>query len=143
MALADYALCVGINRYPGLTSLNGAELDAQAFYDWVTGSGGVPQANAKLILSSQFPAPAQAAQAQPASQEIWTFFEQLRAAANANNTAGNGLIAGRRLYLFFSGHGFSPSLDMSGVLMANAERDTPHNLSPKAWADRFYENGLF
>ena len=45
--------------------------------------------------------------------------------------------------MFFSGHGFSPSIDTSGVLMANAERDTPHNLSAKAWADRFYENGLF
>jgi hypothetical protein len=144
MPLPDYALCVGINSYPGLTPLQGAEADAQAFYDWVTSTGGVSQANAKLILSAQFSAGAQVANAKPASKEIWDFFETLRAAATANNANTTfGLTAGRRLYLFFSGHGFSPTVDASGVLMANAERDTPHNLSPKAWADRFYENGLF
>jgi hypothetical protein len=144
MALADYALCVGINSYPGgLTALTGAEVDAKAFYDWVTGSGGVAKANAKLLLSSGFPKPAALADAQPADREIWRFIEDMRAAAKINNDNNLGSTAGRRLYLFFSGHGFSPSLDTSGVLMANAERQALHNLSPKAWADRFYENGLF
>jgi hypothetical protein len=143
MALPDFALSVGINLYPGLTPLSGAEVDARAFHTWATTDGGVNPANAKLVLSSDFPAAAQAFNAQPAAQEIWAFFEFLRAAANANNAANLGLTAGRRLYMFFSGHGFSPSIDASGVLMANAEPDTPHNLSAKAWADRFYENGLF
>ena len=143
MALPDFALSVGINRYPGLTQLSGAEVDAQAFHTWATTTGGVSPANAKLVLSSSFPAAALAVDAQPAAQEIWTFFETLRTAANANNAANLGLTAGRRLYMFFSGHGFSPTIDASGVLMANAEPDTPHNLSAKAWADRFYENGLF
>lgn len=143
MALLDYALCVGINRYPGLTPLAGAEADAQAFYNWVTSDGGVPSGNAKLILSSDFPMPVITSRAQPTSQEILDFFEGLRGAARENDANNLGLTAGRRLYLFFSGHGFSPSLDTSGVLMANAERDAPHNLSAKRWADRFYENGLF
>ena len=143
MPLPDYALCVGINRYPGLTSLAGAEADAKAFYEWVTSDGGVSTPNAKLILSSQFPSPSQPTEAQPTNLEIWGFFEKLRAVASANNANSLGLTTGRRLYLFFSGHGFSPSLDTSGILMANAERDTPHNLSAKAWADRFYENGFF
>lgn len=143
MPLPDFALCVGINAYPGLTPLAGAERDARAFHDWAIGAGGVDPARAKLILSSAFPAAASAAAARPASTEIWAFFEEIRAAANANNAANQGLVAGRRLYMFFSGHGFSPSIDSSGVLMANAEPDTPHNLSAKAWADRFYENGMF
>lgn len=142
MPLLDYALCVGINRYPGFSALNGAEADAQAFHIWVTTAGGVAPGNATLILSSDYPAAA-IAMSQPMSQDIWNFIEKLRAAANANNAAGNGFAAGRRLYFFFSGHGFSPSLDTSGVHMANAERDTLHNVSPKAWADRLYENGLF
>ncbi len=37
----DYALSVGINCYPGLTPLMGAEADAQAFHAWVTQTGGV------------------------------------------------------------------------------------------------------
>lgn len=143
MALENHALCVGINRYSGLTPLQGAEADARSFHDWVTRVGRVPKANAKLILSSDFPVAPNPTKAQPASQEIWDFFENLRAAASANNDAQLGLKAGGRLYLFFSGHGFSPTLDTSGVLMANAEIDTPHNISAKAWADRFYENGVF
>jgi hypothetical protein len=143
MPLPDFALCVGIDAYPGLTPLAGAERDARAFHAWATGAGGVDPKRAKLILSSAFPAAANVAAARPASAEIWAFFEDIRAAANANNAANAGLVAGRRLYMFFSGHGFSPSIDASGVLMANAEPDTPHNLSAKAWADRFYENGLF
>src|SRR4051812_7684818 len=143
MPLEDFALSVGINTYPGLTPLSGAEADAQAFHDWARTKGGVSAANAKLILSSQFPAAAAPRQAKPADQEIWDFFERLRALATQNNDSGLGLAAGRRLYLFFSGHGFSPSVETSAVLLANAERDTPHCLAAKSWADRFYENGLF
>ncbi len=140
--MSDYALSVGISTYPGLDSvLPGAEADAADFHEWVTKVAGVQHAT--LILSSQFPQSAAPSNAQPASQQIWTFFESLRTAASANNAANNGFKCGRRLYLFFSGHGFSPSLDASGTLMANAERATPHNLAMKAWADRFYENGLF
>jgi hypothetical protein len=143
MALADYALCVGINNYPGLTPLSGAEHDAGAFHAWATGAGGVDPSRARLIRSSDFPDPAGPAEALPAAEQIWKFFEELRRAAASNNDADLGFQAGRRLYMFFSGHGFSPTIDASGVLMANAELDTPHNLSPKAWADRFLENGLF
>ena len=141
--LPDFALCVGIDGYPGLTPLSGADYDATAFHAWATGPGGVAAANAKLIVSGAYPAPAQIIDAQPASQQIFDFFEKIRAAARANNDNEAGEVAGRRLYMFFSGHGFSPSIDSSSVLMANAERDTPHNLSAHAWADRFYENGLF
>jgi hypothetical protein len=142
--LPDFALCVGIDGYPGLTPLSGAEYDARAFHGWATTAGGVnAKKNAELIVSSRYKNGAKAAKAQPASQKIFDFFEKIRKAAKANNEKELGEVAGRRLYMFFSGHGFSPSIDASGVLMANAERDTPHNLSAKAWADRFYENGLF
>src|SRR6478736_4812690 len=142
MALDDWSLSVGIDGYPGLTPLKGAEHDARAFDAWVRAHG-VDAAHACLIVSSNFPPPPDPTAAQPTSQPIWDFFEKLRAAANANSAAGIGAVAGKRLYLFFSGHGFSPTIDSSAVLTANAEQDTPHNLSPKAWADRFYENGLF
>jgi hypothetical protein len=140
MPLADYVLAVGINRYPGLNKLDGAEADAQAFFDWATQSAG---AVGQTILSSQFAPAAAPILEQPASQQIWMFFETLRAAADNNNNQNLGYKAGRRLYMFFAGHGVSPSLDTSAVLMANAERSAPHHLSAKAWADRFYENGLF
>lgn len=146
MPLEDYAISVGINRYPKLKPLFGAEADASAFHAWVTAEGGVSKpGNAVRILSSDYPADEPAGSARPAALQVWEFFDRLRQVATDNNEGSEGLgyVAGRRLYMFFAGHGFSPTIDASGILMANADRDAPHNLSPKGWADRFYENGLF
>ena len=72
MALADRALVVGINRYPGISSLSGAENDAQDFYKWVIdpAGGAVKKADALLILSSDFPPPPGPDFAQPAKEQI-------------------------------------------------------------------------
>src|SRR5712671_335210 len=147
MALADRALVVGINRYPGISLLTGAENDAQDFYDWVTdpAGAGVNKVNALLILSSNFPSPPGADLAKPAKEQIETFFTDIDNCADANNADGSGagLRAGKRLWLFFSGHGFAPSLDRSGMLMANATLKRAHNISAMLWANRLYEGGWF
>jgi uncharacterized caspase-like protein len=147
MALADRALVVGINRYPGISALSGAENDAQDFYEWVTdpAGGGVNKAGALLILSSAFPPPPVPDLAQPAKEQIEAFFTDIDNCADANNADGSGagLRAGKRLWLFFSGHGFAPSLDRSGVLMANATLKRAHNISAMLWANRLYEGGWF
>src|ERR1700692_3387972 len=148
MPLADYALVVGINVYPGLTPLQGAENDAQAFYDWVTDPNGgrVDPKNALLLLSSKFtPPPADADDARPAKQQLEDFFTQIENNAQKNNlpAEGLGLKTGNRFWMFLSGHGFAPSLSLSGVLMANAQRNIPHNFAGMLWADRLYEGGWF
>src|SRR5262249_25455871 len=74
--LPDYALVVGISRYPGISDLSGPENDANDFFAWVTSKegGGVGPANAKLILSSGFQ-PAQYTQDErPAQDQIYDFF---------------------------------------------------------------------
>ena len=145
MAADDCALVVGINRYPGLTSLAGAENDATSFYDWVTdpAGGDVPAAQAKRILSSDFPETVDVNLAEPANRAIEDFFTWVDDRADANNAANRGATAGRRLWLFLSGHGFSPSLDCSGVLTANATLRRVHNVAARMWADRLYEGGWF
>jgi hypothetical protein len=147
MALADRALVVGISKYPGIGDLLGPETDAQEFYDWVTspGGGGVNKANAKLIISSLYPASGTPEGARPVVDEIHDFFTQADVIATANNDEGKGLglRAGKRLWMFFSGHGFAPSLDMSGVLMANATTKRIFNIGAARWANRLYEGGWF
>jgi hypothetical protein len=145
MAVADYALVVGINTYPGLTSLEGAENDARDFYAWVTSPNGgkVDKVNATPLVSSDFAPSTTAENAKPATQEIEAFFTKIDDAAEANNKAGLGLKAGNRLWLFFSGHGFAPSLDRSAVLLANATANRVHNVAAMLWADRLYEGGWF
>lgn len=145
MPLLDYALVVGINRYPKIRELTGAQKDAEEFYNWVTdpAGGGVAKTNALLLRSSDFDPPPDPDDERPDKVLVEKFFTRLDNAANANNQAGDGLRAGRRLWLFFSGHGFAPSLDRSGVLMANATRDRVHNIAGMLWANRLYEGGWF
>jgi hypothetical protein len=145
MALADRALVVGINRYPGISILSGAENDAREFHKWVTNpiGGAVDPARALLILGSTFNPRAGVDDAQPTKEQIETFFTDVDNTAEANNDAEIGSKAGKRLWLFFSGHGFAPSLDRSGVLMANATTNKVHNLAAMLWADRLYEGGWF
>jgi uncharacterized caspase-like protein len=145
MPLADRALVVGINRYQGISNLAGPENDAQAFFDWVTSptGGGVDPNQAKMIRSSDFPPAGSVDDERPAKEQIERFFTDVENAADANNHAGLGLKAGKRIWLFFSGHGFAPALDTSGVLMANATLGKIHNVSAMLWANRLYEGGWF
>lgn len=145
MPLADHALVVGINQYPGIENLSGPETDAKEFFTWVTSpaGGGVDLANAKLIVSSAFPPAANVKTALPAQQQINDFFTDIDELATVNDAANLGLRAGRRLWMFFSGHGFAPSLETSGVLMANATLKCVFNIGVAKWADRLHEGGWF
>jgi len=147
MPLADHALVVGINRYPKIGALTGAQNDAEDFYQWVTdpAGGAVDKTNALLLLSSNFDAAADPDEERPDKVLVERFFTKIDNSANANNAEGegHGLKAGKRLWLFFSGHGFAPSLDRSGVLMANATLDRVHNIAAMLWANRLYDGGWF
>ena len=50
MATNDYAVVVGINHYPGLSDLKGAENDARAFQDWLVrkDGGNIPNSSPHL-----------------------------------------------------------------------------------------------
>src|SRR2546423_72640 len=146
MPLANRALIVGINRYPGIENLQGPENDANDFHAWVTSpdGGGVAPANAKLLRSLDFMPPAPDVRTErPAQEQVNDFFTDVDDAAASNNQEGLGLRAGKRLWMFFSGHGFAPSFETSGVLMANATTKRIFNIAAVRWADRIIEGGWF
>ena len=145
MPLEDHALVVGISRYPGIDNLSGPETDANEFFAWVTSKdgGGVDPVNAKRILSSDFQPAATVQNGLPAQQQIHDFFTAMDILADENNQKRLGQHAGRRLWMFFSGHGFAPSLDTSGVLMANATSKRVYCIGAARWADRLYAGGWF
>jgi uncharacterized caspase-like protein len=148
MANTDWALAVGINKYPDPTfqALDGPEADAKDFFDWATSKegGGVAASRAKLIVSSQFKPAADAIDAEPTAEAVQKFFERLDAAAQKNDEKGAGLLAGRRLYIYLSGHGFAPDEDETALLMANAAKNKlKHHVPGKAWANLFYRSGYF
>lgn len=139
MAADDHALVVGINAYSKLRPLRGAEADAAAVQEWLTNpdGGDVPSANVTTIVSSDYPTPAQPALARPMTDDIRAELERLV------DDAGATLQLGRRLYLYMSGHGFSPSIDESALLMANASTRVLHSLPGVRYANLFRESTIF
>jgi hypothetical protein len=138
----DYAIVVGIERYPELDPLGGPENDARAFHAWVTGQPGVQEA--KLILSSEHPATPTATGAEPTAQLLRNEFDRLADIAAKNNRENKGKKVGRRLYLYLAGHGFGPDLDSACLLMANATPNRTSNHVPgKPWANHFVASGYF
>lgn len=94
----DYALVVGIDDYPRFgqqgRNLSGAIRDARSFAQWLTdrqSGGGLPDDHCKLITSEGDPLALSKTTIDNGLEDIW------------QEVVANG--GGRRLYLFFSGHG--------------------------------------
>src|SRR3712207_960026 len=96
----DYAIVIGIRRYPmfGATSkdpfdLLGPDRDAEAVYKWLIDpqKGGVPEKQARLIQSKNYPDPFKnplRKNARPQDDEIEEEFEHLMNISTENNEQG-------------------------------------------------------
>lgn len=143
MARDDFAVLVGINRYPELGNLSGPENDAQDFRDWLCSptGGDVPSDRVHLhfILSSDYPDPADPIDAEPAVDHVLREFDMLCRLAQQ----GDGR-AGRRLYIYMAGHGFAPSLEDAALLMANAAKGRlGHHVQGRPYANHFRKAAYF
>ena len=145
MAVNDYAVVVGISRYPELGNLQGPENDARAVAAWLRrpeaeGGGGVPadDAHLALILSGNFPATNKVLEAQPAVYHIEMAFDRL---VDAGLAAGGRL--GRRLTIYLAGHGFGPDIEEVALLMANAGRRRMYHVPGRSYARWFRTAALF
>jgi len=160
MAVDDYAIIAGVNAYPGIFQLEGAENDALAFKKWVLAQG-VPNDRVKTILSSELnlpggipkPAPgdlkAQAEAiltAKPAEEQLLFEFRSLafQSETQAHDT-GFGPRLGRRLYVFFAGHGLVPNWEeqITALLAANATYAAPVHVAGRLYQRWFVEHGVF
>ena len=120
--LEDFAVVVGINKYPEIRSLAGAERDAAQFAEWLGNpdGGDLPTDNIRLILSSNFPTPEGGNEtlinfwAKPVQMDIDAAFIEFGIEEKER--------VGRRLYFYFAGHGVAPDFDNVALLMANASR---------------------
>lgn len=143
MGQTDWALVVGVSRYAAkeFEALRGPERDAIDFHSWIVDAAGgqVPAPQAARILSSDFKTGGR-----PTSDQIDAFFLNLEKIAKRNLKKGNGLMVGRRLYVFLSGHGFAPMPNEAALLAANASPTRlKFHVPGKAWADTFYRGLWF
>lgn len=120
-----YAICVGINRYPGISDLSGPINDATVFRDWAvrpTG-GGVSPANARLIVVD--PARPPARKPYDAEPKLWQMTQALEETADkAGADIGDDPMRWdqSRLYIFLAGHGVAPAGSDGALLSADAHR---------------------
>lgn len=119
MAVDDFAVVVGIDRYGGLRDLQGAENDAGDFDAWLrkpTG-GDLPDDHIATLLGREL-----GPGTNPRADEVDNEFSKLHSGLERRVNAGR---TGRRLYIFLAGHGFDPEGDDAALLCATA---TPRRL---------------
>jgi uncharacterized caspase-like protein len=137
-SLSDhFAIAIGIDTYPSLRPLRSSVSDATLFLEWATDEkgGNVSIDNVRLVRSPDGNA-ADPFDAQPAQKEIDKALRDFGALA--------GRRIGTRLYFYFAGHGFGPSFDNVGMLMASASMDTLRmNIGLRDYRDFFHETGFF
>jgi uncharacterized caspase-like protein len=140
----DHAIIVGISRYPRFgknevapKDLKGPDNDATSVYDWLTdpAGGGVPKDHAKIIRSQDFPDPfPDVSVADPQAEAIEREFNRLLDLAAKNRQEGKEERVGRRLYLYFSGHGYAPERGKGAIFSANATIIQTHHFPATAYA---------
>jgi hypothetical protein len=155
MELEDWSLSVGVRYYPdpNLRDLDGPEADARDFHAWVTSANGgkvdTHSGRAKLIVSSDYgERPKKRRGANPTVEEINKFFHGMEDVLDQRDENKEDSKIGRRIYLYFSGHGFMPTSDKEedvAVLMADAQDPNflGNHVLANAWADVLYKSGYF
>lgn len=146
--MADYAVVVGVAQYPELSAagiasdLDGPNNDATAVLEWLVdpAGGGLDARNVKVIRSSDF-VPPDPIDPQPAEAAV----ERALKWVEAQTRDGTG----GRLYLYFSGHGFSPVMQEGALFTADASHVSMSYVYAHGWlkwfrtAQRFREYVLW
>jgi hypothetical protein len=144
----DWAVVVGVQFYPGpgLTDLGGPKNDAEAFKDWLLDpqGGALNFEHVKSIVSPPHK-PVSLDDAEPTEVRVRKAIEEIQDQAVFDPLTRRKSV-GRRLYLYFAGHGFSPRPDQTALLMADATKQ--HIGPPYHWladftAEWFYHAGYF
>jgi hypothetical protein len=140
----DWAIVGGINLYPGLRNLQGPVLDSTTFKSWVENTSYVP--DRQVICVQSPPPPITLDGAQPSVEAISNSFETVVRAASKKKFH----YLGRRLYLFFSGHGVVatktglPNFNEAMLLAATADSNfLRKHVALRAWAEWFRALGIF
>jgi hypothetical protein len=142
----DHAIVVGISNYPALgegdtpLDLKGPENDADAITKWLIDPAGghIPRDNIQIIKSSTFGVLASADNALPTILELEEALFKLDQFGQAN-----GGRVGRRLYIYMSGHGFSPKRQRGCLYAANARERRGHNIHVSGWLEWLQDAGYF
>jgi hypothetical protein len=114
--LKDYAIVVGIDKYSQLNQLTSAVDDAVEFIKWLRSENGANLKNDQIKEFYGDTAVSDPLDAKPIQKDID------RTLRDMGIKLGNPI--GRRLYFYFSGHGFARTHDDIGMIMADASEES-------------------
>ncbi len=147
MATDDCAIVVGIQTYPGIGSLEGPCRDALLFAEWLekTDGGDLPGERIETCLSTDFSPPpdGRPEKTRPDREDIEGLFRPFL------EKGVRGEHAGRRLYLFVSGHGFSDAAESyknvmnTALYTANAGRIVGLHVAITSYAEWIAQSAVF
>lgn len=133
--MEDYALVIGLNHYEdrSLSNLNGAIKDAEEMRKWFIDpdKGGIDENNCEIVISSENPI-------NPRKHIIDDALESIYLKAQTNG-------GGRRLYFYFSGHGFSHKMEDNTLVISDWLNPIRFNnaLNSKKYMEVIQESGVF
>lgn len=135
-----YAIVMGISTYPQIGSINYAMRDAARFLEWLAAADGgdIPLGNNIQVVPATDPRSFNPAD--PTSLfQIKPIFEDVRRAFFQMGLRDAGF-SGKRLYVYFAGHGIAPDFSDIGLLMANAARDLENECLGVLKTRQFFDN---
>lgn len=146
MILPDFAVVVGIQAYPQFgpdrkpAALQAPVRNARAIADWLVTTGGVPDKCCELVVDSETAA---GGVPEPTKARIEGALHDLARKAQEQRDRGLGDLIGRRLYLYMSGHGWSPGVQQSCLFAANANSSETYNVHVTGWLRWFQDAAYF
>ena len=147
-----YAIVVGLSSYPGLgqppepsADLKGPQNDADTVAAWLRSPAGgdLPPENVKIVKSPQVAGAASVVDAEPSRDAIEKSFLWLEDIARENRANNRGSKVGQRLYVYMSGHGFSPRRNHGCLFAANATARFGYHVYPSSWLEWFQDAAYF
>lgn len=145
-----YAILVGIERYPRLLDadnkplhLKGAANDVRAVREWLLDPKG-GNLNPAHIFEFKRPDDADPDEAVPGVADLERLvLDDLDAIAQKNLDEGRGRHVGRRIYIYMSGHGFSPGRQRACLFTADARDRNLQNVHATGWLSWLQDAGYF
>jgi hypothetical protein len=143
----DHAVVIGIRRYADvaagwISTLNGPDNDAAAIATWLRdpAGGGLPDDNVRELVSANAPDPFTESGAEPHQAMVMTL---LNSVAELPKNAFQGQWAGRRLYVYVSGHGWANRRDEAALVTAEASQASPLNVLVTSWIQVMMQTAPF
>jgi hypothetical protein len=145
----DYAIIVGVTRYPklsldgGSADLKGSINDAKKVRAWIESDegGGVPSSHVKYVIRAER---SFAGTPDPTRDAVVEAFADMYALCWPDGSDRAPKVPlGRRLYVYVSGHGLAADLDHGALLCSNSSNNLYSTVSPYASIKAFRQMGFF